>query len=80
MDTFKPADYYRHVCDKFAAYVQKGPVTGCIHRMKHIQYKVLGISDNKILDNFIHGLEPIIGCEVFKENPQVFEEACIFTE
>ena len=29
------------------------------------------------MDWFVHGLELMIGCEVLKENPQTFEEACI---
>ena len=30
--------------------------------------------------DLVHGLEPIIGREVLKENPQTFEEACILAE
>ena len=38
------------------------------------------ITDDEILDQFIHGLEPIIGREVLKENPQTFEEACVLAK
>ena len=38
------------------------------------------MTDDKILDRFIHGLEPIICYEVLKENPQTFEEACVLAE
>ena len=38
------------------------------------------ITDNEILGCFIHGLEPITGCEVFKENPQAFEQDCILAK
>ena len=33
-----------------------------------------------MLDLFVHGLEPIIGHEVLKENPQTFKEACVLSE
>ena len=33
-----------------------------------------------MLDWFVHGLKPIIGREVLKENPQTFEEACILSK
>ena len=33
-----------------------------------------------MLDRFIYGLEPIIGHEVLKENPQTFEKACVIAE
>ena len=33
-----------------------------------------------MFDNFICGLEPIIGCEVVKENPQAVKEACVLAE
>ena len=33
-----------------------------------------------MLDQFVCGLEPIIGREVLKENPQTFEEARILAE
>ena len=36
MNTFKPADYYRHVCDKLAACAEELPVTGCIDGIKYI--------------------------------------------
>ena len=39
-----------------------------------------GITDDEMLDRFVHGLEPIIGREVLKENPQTFEEACVLSE
>ena len=39
-----------------------------------------GITDNKMLDQFIHGLKPTIRCKVLKENPQTFEEACVLAE
>ena len=39
-----------------------------------------GITDDEILDQFVHELEPIIGHEVLKGNPQTFEEACILAE
>ena len=39
-----------------------------------------GITDDEMLDWFVRGLEPIIGREVLKENPQTFEEACILAE
>ena len=39
-----------------------------------------GITDNKTLDQLVYGLEPIIGCEVLKENPQTFEEACVLAK
>ena len=29
------------------------------------------------MDHFIHGLEPIIGCEVLIENLQTLEDACV---
>ena len=32
------------------------------------------------MDQFIHGLEPIIGREVLKENPQTFEKACVLSK
>ena len=38
------------------------------------------VTDDEMLDRFVHGLEPIIGREVLKENPQTFEEACILAE
>ena len=55
MDIFKPDDYHKHACDELAACMQKGPVTGYIDRMKHIKCKVYGITDDKMLDCFIHG-------------------------
>ena len=39
-----------------------------------------GITDDEMLDRFVRGLEPIIGREVLKENPQTFEEACVLSE
>ena len=33
-----------------------------------------------MLDHFIYGLEPIVGHEVLKENPQTFEKAFVLTE
>ena len=39
-----------------------------------------GVTDDEMLDRFVHGLEPIIGREVLKENPQTFEEACVLSE
>ena len=42
--------------------------------------KMHGITDDKMLDQFTHGLKPMIGCEVLKENPQTFEEACVLAE
>ena len=39
-----------------------------------------GITDDEMLDRFVCGLEPIIGREVLKENPQSFEEACVLSE
>ena len=39
-----------------------------------------GITDDKMLDQFVHGLEPIIGHEVLKEKPQTFEKACVLFE
>ena len=39
-----------------------------------------GITNDKMLDWFIHGLEPIISCEVLKENPQTSEEASILAK
>ena len=39
-----------------------------------------GITDDEILDWFLQKLEPIIGHEVLKENPQTFEEACVFSK
>ena len=39
-----------------------------------------GITGNEILDQFTRGLEPIIGLEVLKKNPQTFEEACLLAE
>ena len=39
-----------------------------------------GITDDEMLDRFVHGLEPIIGHEVLKENPQTFEEACVLAK
>ena len=33
-----------------------------------------------MLDSYIYGLEPIIGFEVIKEDPQTFEEACALAE
>ena len=39
-----------------------------------------GIIDDKMLDQFVHGLKPIIDCEVLKENPQTFEEACVLAK
>ena len=39
-----------------------------------------GITNNKMLDQFIHGLELIIGHEILKENPQTFEKACILAK
>ena len=33
-----------------------------------------------MLDQFIHGLEPIIGHEILKENPQTSEEACVYAK
>ena len=38
------------------------------------------ITDDEKLDQFVHGLEPIIGCEVLKENLQTFEEACVLSK
>ena len=35
---------------------------------------------DKMLDWFVYGLEPIIGHEVLKENPQTFEEVCVLAE
>ena len=48
--------------------------------MKCILCKVYGITDNEILDQFIHGLEPIISHEVLKENPPTFEKACVLAK
>ena len=42
--------------------------------MKCIKCKVYVITDDKTLDQFVQGLEPIIGQEILKENPQTFEE------
>ena len=39
-----------------------------------------GITDDEMLDRFVRGLEPIIGREVLKENPQTFEEACVLSK
>ena len=39
-----------------------------------------GITGDEILDRFVCGLEPIIGHEVLKVNPQTFEEACVLSE
>ena len=39
-----------------------------------------GITDGKLLSWFVHGLDAIIGHEVFKENLQIFKEACVFSE
>ena len=39
-----------------------------------------GVTDDEMFDRFIHGLEPIIGREVLKENPQTSEEACVLSE
>ena len=39
-----------------------------------------GVTDDEMLDQFVRGLEPIIGREVLKENPQTFEEACVLSE
>ena len=39
-----------------------------------------GVTDDEMLDRFVRGLEPIIGREVLKENPQTFEEACVLSE
>ena len=36
MDIIKSADYHWGACHGLAAYVQKGPVTGYIDRMKFI--------------------------------------------
>ena len=33
-----------------------------------------------MLDQFVCGLEPIIGREVLKENPQTFEKACVLSK
>ena len=30
-----------------------------------------------MLNHFIGGLEPFISCQILKENPQTFEEACV---
>ena len=48
--------------------------------MKYIQCKVYGITDDKMLDCFIHGLEPIIGRGVLKRNLLMLEEACVPAE
>lgn len=48
--------------------------------MKRIQRKVQGFTDDEMLDRFIRGLDPVIGCELLKENPSTFEEACILAE
>ena len=47
MDTFKPDYYHRHAHDELAICVQKGPVTSYIDRMKCIQRKVHGITDDE---------------------------------
>ena len=39
-----------------------------------------GVTDDEMLDGFVCGLEPIIGHDVLKENPQTFEEACVFSK
>ena len=39
-----------------------------------------GITNDKILDQFIHELKPIIGHEALEENPQTFEKACVLAE
>ena len=70
MDTFKPADYYQCARDELATCVQKGPVNSYIDRMKHIQLKLYGIIDDEVLDQFVCRLEPVIGREILKENPQ----------
>ena len=41
---------------------------------------MLNITDDKILDQFVYELDPIIGCEVLKENLQTLEEACVLAE
>ena len=41
---------------------------------------VYGITNDKMLDQFIHMLGPIICSEVLKENPQTFEAACILVK
>ena len=33
-----------------------------------------------MLDHFICGLELLIGCEVYKEDPQTFEKAYVLAE
>ena len=43
--------------------------------MNYIKCNVYGIAGDKMVDHFTHGFEPIIGCEVLKDNPQIFEEA-----
>ena len=39
-----------------------------------------GITNDKILDQYIHGLELIIVHEVFKEKPPIFEESCVLAK
>ena len=39
-----------------------------------------GITDDKILDRLTYGLDPIIGHEVLKENPQTFEKAYVLAK
>ena len=39
-----------------------------------------GITNDEILDQFFHGLEPIIGPKILEENLQTIEKACILTE
>ena len=48
VSTFKPNDYYKHVYNELATYVQKVSITGYIDGMKYIQHNVYSITDNKI--------------------------------
>ena len=48
--------------------------------MKRIARKIQGLTDDELLDRFICGLDPLIGCEVLKENPGTFEAACVLAE
>ena len=72
METFRPVDYHRRARDELASCIQKGPVSHYIDKMKRIQRKIAGITDDEMLDRFTRGLDRIIGREVVKENPNTF--------
>ena len=80
MNTFKPADYHRYVCEELDICVQKNPIIGYIDRIKNTQYKVHGIIDDEMVDHSICELELVLCHEVLKGNPQTFKEACMLFE